>query len=76
MNIGTIPTFKNDAPSRSVEIHLLDFQGDLYGNYLIADVLRYLRPEKRFSSPEDLLLQVRNDVETFRRWIEQENPSP
>jgi len=69
MNIGANPTFQTDS-SPSVEVHLLDFDGDLYHQYLIVDVLRYLRAEQKFASPQELVAQIQRDVEGFREWIQ------
>lgn len=68
MNIGVIPTFKNDG-RRTVEIHILDYEDDLYGDYLIADVLQFIRDERKFSGVPELVEWIRSDIESFRRWI-------
>src|SRR5205085_9559724 len=63
-NIGPNPTFGDDA--RKVEIHLIDFHGDLYGRPLAVDFLARLRDTRRFNGPTDLIEQLRNDVEAAR----------
>ncbi len=69
-NIGTRPTF--DHETVTVEAHLLDFDGDLYGRALTLDFLRYLRPERRFPSAEALVAQINADVALARRlWAEE-----
>lgn len=65
MNIGQIPTF-TDRARRTVEVHLLDYQGDLYGRYLIVEVMRFLRPERKFSGAPELIQQIQTDIQTFR----------
>ena len=47
---------------RSVETHLLDFAGDLYGAQLRLDLVARLRDEKRFASLDELKAQIARDV--------------
>ena len=60
-NIGTRPTFGEGQ--RTVEVYLLGFDGGLYGEQLRLELVERLRPEKRFSSPEELTAQIRRDVD-------------
>ena len=59
-NIGLRPTFTGDG-QRSIEVHLLQYQGDLYGAPVELYFLRRLRDERKFSSPEALREQLRQD---------------
>ena len=59
-NIGTNPTVGNDHVS--LEVHLLDFQGDLYDKQLTISFLSFLREERRFDSLEELKQQIAEDV--------------
>ena len=59
-NIGTNPTVGNDH--LSLEVHLLDFQGDLYGQPLTISFLHFLREEKKFVSLDELKSQIAEDV--------------
>jgi riboflavin kinase/FMN adenylyltransferase len=63
-NIGQRPTF--DAGERTVEVYLLDFEGDLYGRELRIELLERLRAEMRFASAEELKAQIAKDVEQAR----------
>jgi riboflavin kinase / FMN adenylyltransferase len=63
-NIGVKPTF--GGSELSVEAHLLDFQGDLYGRELRVQFLERLRAEQRFGSVAELVEQIRRDVEAAR----------
>jgi len=63
-NIGLRPTFGDGQ--RSVEVYLLDFQGDLYGQELRIELVERLRGEKRFDSAEELKVQIASDVEQAR----------
>ncbi len=66
-NIGTRPTFAGDG--RRVETHLLDFEGDLYGQVVSIELLSRLRPEMKFSGPDVLVEQIRADVAASREWF-------
>jgi riboflavin kinase/FMN adenylyltransferase len=66
-NIGTCPTFENGE--FSLEVHLLNFQGDLYGEPLEVEFVARLREERRFPSIEALGAQIRADIEAARRVL-------
>lgn len=68
MNIGYRPTLDN-GPQRSLEVHLLDFDGNLYGDEIKIEFLKYLREEQKFESIEDLQEQLKQDEEECRRQI-------
>lgn len=63
-NIGRRPTF--DEGHVSIETHLLDFEGDLYGERMEIAILDRVRPEHAFSGPEELRAQIAADVEHVR----------
>ncbi len=65
VNIGVRPTF-DTGRGELVEAHILDFDGDLYGRQLRLDFLSRLRGERRFQSAEELVEQMRRDVERAR----------
>ena len=60
-NVGTRPTF-TDADIISVESHLLNFSGDIYGHEATVEFLKYLRPERSFSDGEALRQQIAKDI--------------
>ena len=64
-NIGPNPTFGEQA--RKVEIHLIGFAGDLYGQPLAVDFLDRLRDTQPFENVEHLVRQLRRDVEQARQ---------
>jgi riboflavin kinase/FMN adenylyltransferase len=68
-NIGTCPTFDNSA--LSLEVHLLDFNGDLYGEDLEVEFVGRLREERKFPSIEALAAQIRADIEAARRALKE-----
>ena len=59
-NVGPNPTFGENA--RKVEVHLIGFQGDLYGQALAVDFLDRLRDTRPFGSVAELVEQLRRDV--------------
>jgi riboflavin kinase/FMN adenylyltransferase len=63
-NVGVAPTFGR-AESR-VEAHLLDFEGDLYGRVVDVSFVERIREERRFSGVDELVGQIRRDVEEAR----------
>lgn len=68
MNIGRRPTF--DEMDATVEVHLLDFEGDLYGERLPVQFLRRLRDEQKFESPDALAMQLSEDEQHCRTIVE------
>lgn len=62
MNIGVRPTLNEATPRRRVEVHLLQFQGDLYGQELEVTILEKLRDERKFGSMDELRAQIARDV--------------
>ena len=65
-NLGAAPTFGIDQPT--LEVHLLDFQGDLYGQTVNVEFLHRLRDIEHFSTPEALQQQLQKDLEQTRLW--------
>jgi len=65
-NIGVKPTFHNSSFIRNIEVHLLDFNGDLYGKVINVYFIRRLRNEKRFNSAEKLVEQIQKDAHEAR----------
>ena len=68
-NIGSNPTFGIMEPR--LEVHVLDFSGDLYGKKIMVEFLEHLRGEEKFASVEALIAQMEKDKaasdEIFRR---------
>lgn len=61
MNIGMRPTLEN-GEVRSIEVHLLNFSGDLYDKRLRVEFVRRLRDEKKFRSRAELVRQLQADA--------------
>ncbi|MDR3592202.1 MAG: bifunctional riboflavin kinase/FAD synthetase [Negativicutes bacterium] len=67
-NIGHNPTFP--ANTRRIEVFLLDFSGDLYGQNIDVDFLEKLRDEKKFASVDELTAQIAEDIRTAHKYYE------
>lgn len=67
LNIGERPTF--DGRNLSIEAHLFDFDGDLYGRELRVALRQFLRAEVKFESPEHLKIQLRKDAIEARKAL-------
>lgn len=63
-NIGYNPTFDDDQ--LTIETFILDFDRDIYGQLIKVDFIDYLREDIKFTSVEDLVLQMKNDVENIK----------
>ena len=64
MNIGIRPTV--DGTMQTIEVHLLDWSGDLYGQTIAVYLDSFLRPEQKFASLDDLKAQIQKDGETAK----------
>src|SRR5436190_5780015 len=68
INLGYRPTVSK-AQERVLEIHLLDFDRDIYGKDLEVSFVQYLRPEKKFETIETLARQIGADVKQARELL-------
>ncbi len=64
INIGPNPTFGEAA--QKIEVHVLDFNGDLYGQTLDVDFIERVRDVRRFSGAEELIAQLAQDISRVR----------
>jgi riboflavin kinase/FMN adenylyltransferase len=69
VNIGFRPTFVGGEARPTIEAHLLDFSGDLYGQTVSLDFVARLRPEIKFPGVAALLEQIQQDILTARRLL-------
>jgi len=65
--VGRRPTFGSGR--RGVEVHILDFSGDLAGHELRAEFVQHLRPDRAFSSAGELVAQMERDAERARSLL-------
>jgi riboflavin kinase/FMN adenylyltransferase len=68
VNLGFRPTVSSGEPERILEIHLLDFDRDIYGEDLEIRFVRYLRSEKKFENVDALVRQINADVRQAREF--------
>ena len=61
LNIGTRPTFNNNADNRSIEVNIFDFEGDIYGKEITLKFIGKIRDEKKFETMEMLVYQLEKD---------------
>lgn len=69
INLGRRPTFYEHAETSLLEAHLLDFDGDLYGERAIVRFTHFLRSERKFDGVDALIEQLRSDVEHARTLL-------
>jgi len=70
-NIGVRPTV-SDENTVSVESHLLDYSGNLYGSQARVEFYSFIRPEKKFADFNELGEQIKRDAETAREYFRRE----
>ena len=63
LNIGHRPTI-NNGNDLSIEVHILDFQGDIYHQKIRIELVDFLRPEMKFNSIDELISQMQKDKES------------
>ena len=68
-NIGKNPTFGNDV--LSVEAHILDFKGDIYGRDIRVHFVQRIRDEKKFSGIDELKARIAKDIDLGRQILAQ-----
>ncbi|WP_082882576.1 bifunctional riboflavin kinase/FAD synthetase [Paenibacillus swuensis] len=61
MNIGVKPTFTNNTVP-SLEVHLFDFDREIYGETLRVDFLAFIRSERKFNSVQEIIEQIHKDA--------------
>lgn len=67
-NVGVRPTFGGTAPS--IEVHLFDFEGDLYDQWLRVHLVQRLRAEQSFASVDELVQQIGRDMQQARAQLQ------
>lgn len=67
-NIGVRPTFTSDVEP-SVEVYILDFNRNIYGEKLEMKLLKYIRDEKKFDHVEALISQLKHDEQEIRAFF-------
>lgn len=71
-NVGIRPTV-GDLVKPILEVHLLDFEGKLYGQRIDVEFKHKIRDEKKFTTLDDLVENIQRDVNNIRVWFDQAN---
>ena len=66
VNLGVHPTAPGGKPT--IEVHILNFDGDIYGRGVRLELLDFLRPERRFESLDELRAQLESDRARTECW--------
>lgn len=70
VNIGHHPTLPEGG--ETVEAHIFDFSGDIYGKKATLETVAFLRSERKFPSPDELRMQLEKDAKTCRALLKTE----
>jgi len=73
MNIGERPTFEGD--SITLEVHILDFESDIYGKDIQIQFVDRIRDEKQFKGLDELKMQLKNDEKETRSLLDNSEPN-
>lgn len=68
-NLGVKPTFADGGDRRILEVHLLGFEGDLYGRELTVEMVSFVRSEQRFTGAEALKAQIEKDEKQIKKLL-------
>ncbi len=69
INVGTHPTI-NPLASPAIEVHLIDFDGNLYGKNIFVEFVKFIREEKKFDSLDDLKVQLGKDKQKAKKILQ------
>ncbi|MCK5215794.1 MAG: bifunctional riboflavin kinase/FAD synthetase [Candidatus Omnitrophica bacterium] len=73
-NIGRRPSFKR-SNKVNIEVHILGFHKKIYGQEIVIEIIKKLRDEKKFSSKDDLIKQIRKDEKKARSYFLRKYPT-
>lgn len=68
-SLGYNPTFTADRTDLSLEVNILDYSGDLYGEELRLEWYTFIRDEVKFANAEELIKQIENDEKVIRNYF-------
>jgi riboflavin kinase/FMN adenylyltransferase len=71
-NVGVRPTV-GDLVKPILEVHILDFDKDIYGERIEVEFKHKIRDEKKFTSLDNLVENIQNDINKIRAWFHQAN---
>ena len=67
-SIGSRPTYGDHEPN--IEVFIFDFDENLYGEYVCISLVKFVRPELKFNSEKELILQMKADCETVESLLD------
>ncbi|GHH96567.1 riboflavin biosynthesis protein [Neobacillus kokaensis] len=70
-NVGYKPTFNQNAKKISIEVHLFEFDQDIYGEEVVVEWHLYLRKEQKFSGIEELVRQIEQDKQNALHYFKE-----
>ncbi|HEY9886616.1 MAG TPA: riboflavin kinase, partial [Vampirovibrionales bacterium] len=70
LNIGTRPSV-DDSDRLSVEVYILDFNQEIYGQHVTLKLLKFIRNEEKYENLSNLKAQIAKDEKLVRSWIDQ-----
>ena len=69
LSTGTNPTVNRNETKKSIEVHIFDFEGDIYGKQIRVEFLHRLREEKKFDSLAELAGQINTDMQQAKDFF-------
>lgn len=69
MNIGVKPTFETGELKPSFEAHLFEFSEQIYGETVMVELIAFLRPERKFTSLDELVDQIKRDADEAKQRL-------
>ena len=73
MNIGRRPTVDNPDAGISLEVHIFEFNEDIYNKVITVKFLKRIRDEKKFASTDELILQLHEDKTEIKEYFKTKN---
>lgn len=76
LSIGNRPTFYFPPSEQTVEVHILDFENDIYGKTIQVEFIEFLRAEMKFESATELAAQIHQDIQKTREVLNHAPQTP
>lgn len=73
MNVGVKPTFTDGLLQPTLEAHLFDFSETIYGDRVKVRLIDYIRPERKFTSIQELIAQIGQDADRAKQLLFEKN---
>lgn len=76
MNIGKRPTIENSSNELTVEVHIFNFDEQIYGEKLEVNMVQFIRSEKKFNHLDELKNQIAQDIQIVKGIFQAKNHEP